>query len=309
MEIKPTGAILGADITGIDLATPLSPADFRAILRALGAHGVLRFPAQTFNTDQFAAFGARFGELEVNVANLFHEPGHPEVMILSNILKDGKPTGLGDAGQGWHTDMSYSETISICNILHAQKVPVRDGRPLGDTQFRNLHAAYEDLPADIKARLAGRTATHDFAKFWDMMRARPGNTRPPLTEAQRARKPAVSHPIFMTHPITGRKVLYLQRRLRHPHRRHGPRRERRNAGLSVPPPGAGEIPLRAPLDRGRRADVGQHRHHAQRHRRLRRPPPLHAPGPGHGHRRLRRPGGVGRLGGQGSGVGLRLSAP
>ena len=208
MEIKPTGAALGADIVGIDLATPPTAGEFRAILRALGAHGVLRFPAQTFNTDQFAAFGARFGELEVNVANLFHEPGHPEVMILSNIQKDGKPIGLGDAGQGWHTDMSYSETISICNILHAQKVPVRDGRPLGDTQFRNLHAAYEDLPDDIKARLAGRTATHDFAKFWDMMRARPGNTRPPLTDAQRARKPAVSHPIFMTHPITGKKVLY-----------------------------------------------------------------------------------------------------
>ena len=208
MEIKPTGAALGADIVGIDLATPPTAGEFRAILRALGAHGVLRFPAQTFNTDQFAAFGARFGELEVNVANLFHEPGHPEVMILSNIQKDGKPIGLGDAGQGWHTDMSYSETISICNILHAQKVPVRDGRPLGDTQFRNLHAAYEDLPDDIKTRLAGRTATHDFAKFWDMMRARPGNTRPPLTDAQRARKPAVSHPIFMTHPITGKKVLY-----------------------------------------------------------------------------------------------------
>ena len=208
MEIKPTGAALGADIVGIDLATPPTAGEFRAILRALGAHGVLRFPAQTFNTDQFAAFGARFGELEVNVANLFHEPGHPEVMILSNIQKDGKPIGLGDAGQGWHTDMSYSETISICNILHAQKVPMRDGRPLGDTQFRNLHAAYDDLPDDIKARLAGRTATHDFAKFWDMMRARPGNTRPPLTDAQRARKPAVSHPIFMTHPITGKKVLY-----------------------------------------------------------------------------------------------------
>ena len=208
MEIKPTGAILGADIVGIDLANPLSQDEFRTILRALGAHGVLRFPAQTFSTDQLAAFGSRFGEPEINVANLFHEPGHPEVMILSNIQKDGKPIGLGDAGQDWHTDMSYSEIISICNILHAQKVPVKDGRPLGDTQFRNLHAAYEDLPQDIKTRLEGRTATHDFAKFWDMMRARPGNTRPPLTDAQRARKPAVSHPIFMTHPITGRKVLY-----------------------------------------------------------------------------------------------------
>lgn len=208
MEIKPTGAVLGADVVGIDLATPLSSVDFRDVLRALGAHGLLRFPAQTLNTEQFVAFGARFGELETNVANMFHEPGHPEVMILSNIQKDGKPTGLGDAGQGWHTDMSYSLPISLTTILHAQKVPVRDGRPLGDTQFRDMHAAYEDLPADLKISLAGRTASHDFAKFWDMMRARPGNTRPPLTEAQRARKPAVSHPILYPHPITGKTVLY-----------------------------------------------------------------------------------------------------
>lgn len=208
MEIVVTGPVLGADVVGVDLASPLSSAEFRDVLRALGAHGVLRFPRQTLSTDQFAAFGASFGELETNVANMFHEPGHPEVMILSNIKKDGKATGLGDAGQGWHTDMSYSRPNALTTILHAHKVPVQDGRPLGDTQFRNLHAAYEDLPAAIRQRLDGRTATHDFAKFWDMMRARPGNTRPPLTDAQRARKPAVSHPIFYPHPITGKKVLY-----------------------------------------------------------------------------------------------------
>jgi taurine dioxygenase len=85
---------------------------------------------------------------------------------------------------------------------------VRDGRPLGDTQFRNMHAAYEDLPADIKRRLAGKTATHDFAKFWDMMRARPGSQRGPLTPEQRSKKPPVSQPIFLEHPITGRNILY-----------------------------------------------------------------------------------------------------
>jgi taurine dioxygenase len=88
------------------------------------------------------------------------------------------------------------------------KVPQRGGRPLGDTQFRNMHLAYEDLPADIKRRLAGRTATHDFAKFWDMMRDRPGSQRAPLTPEQRAKKPPVSQPIFRTHPITGRTILY-----------------------------------------------------------------------------------------------------
>jgi alpha-ketoglutarate-dependent taurine dioxygenase len=87
-------------------------------------------------------------------------------------------------------------------------VPMRDGRPLGDTQFRNMHAAYEDIPAEIKTRLAGRTATHDFAKFWDMMRARPGSQRAELTAEQRAKKPPVSQPIFRTHPITGRTILY-----------------------------------------------------------------------------------------------------
>jgi taurine dioxygenase len=71
-----------------------------------------------------------------------------------------------------------------------------------------MRAAYEDLPDSIKARLEGRTATHDFAKFWDMMRARAGSQRSPLTAQQRARKPPVSQPIFRTHPITGRTVLY-----------------------------------------------------------------------------------------------------
>jgi taurine dioxygenase len=129
-------------------------------------------------------------------------------MVLSNMTRNGKPIGLGDAGQGWHTDMSYSKEIALANVLYAIKVPARDGRPLGDTQFRNMHAAYEDLPDEMKSRLKGRTATHDFAKFWDMMRARPGSQRTALTAEQRAKKPPVSQPIFRTHPITGRTVLY-----------------------------------------------------------------------------------------------------
>jgi len=199
---------LGARIEEIDLAQPLSDREFRQILRALGEHGVLCFPGQQLETEAFVRFGRMFGELEINVANQFHEPAFPEVMVLSNMSEDGKPVGLGDAGQGWHTDMSYSKEIALANVLYAIKVPMRDGRPLGDTQFRNMHAAYDDLPADIKRRLADRTATHDFAKFWDMMRARPGSQRAPLTPEQRAKKPPVSQPIFRAHPITGRTILY-----------------------------------------------------------------------------------------------------
>ena len=209
MRITPNNAGLGARVEGIDLATPVTPTDYRTVLRALGQYGVLCFPGQDLNADHLSDFAGRFGDLEVNVANLFHAPGHPEIMILSNMKDDhGKPVGLGDAGQGWHTDMSYSQDIALANVLHAKTVPVKDGRPLGDTQFRNMHAAYEDLPAEVRQRLEGRVAIHDFDKFWEMMRIRPGSIRKPLTPEQRAKKPPVPQPIFRIHPITGRRVLY-----------------------------------------------------------------------------------------------------
>jgi taurine dioxygenase len=208
MRIEPTGSVLGARVEDVDLARPLAPDAFRAILRALGEHGVLCFPRQAMDADAFAAFGRQFGELEVNVANRFHEPGHPEMMILSNMKRNGQPIGAGDAGQGWHTDMSYSKDIALANILHCQRVPMRNGKPLGETQFRNMHAAYDELPDALKDRLEGRTATHDFEKFWEEMRHRPGSTRQPLTDEQRRRKPPVSQPLVRIHPITGRKILY-----------------------------------------------------------------------------------------------------
>ena len=123
MRIAPTGGTLAATSTAWISAAALTEDEFRTVLRALGAHGVLCFPKQTLDVDAFAAFGGRFGELEINVANRFHEPGHPEMMVLSNIKRDGKPIGAGDAGQGWHTDMSYSHEIALANILHAQRVP------------------------------------------------------------------------------------------------------------------------------------------------------------------------------------------
>jgi taurine dioxygenase len=209
MKITPTGKPLGARIEDIDLNEPLSDGDFRTILRALGEHGVLCFPNQDLTPDSHVAFGQRFGEPDINVAaSGAHEPGHPEMMILSNMKKDGKPLGLHDAGQDWHTDMSYASTIALANILHARVVPMRHGKPLGETQFRNMHLAYEDLPDELKTRLEGRTATHDFNKYWEISLTRPGTKRKPLTPEQRAKRPPVSHPVFMTHPITGRKVLY-----------------------------------------------------------------------------------------------------
>jgi taurine dioxygenase len=130
-------------------------------------------------------------------------------MILSNkVDPDGKPVGLSDAGQDWHTDMSYSKMVAFTNILYGLEIPHRDGEPLGNTEFCNMHAAYADLPAELKHRLEDMTITHDFAKFWDAMRTKAGSSRAPLTPAQRQAKPPVSHPAILLHPITGRKVLY-----------------------------------------------------------------------------------------------------
>ncbi len=207
MKVIGSGQSLGATIEGLDLAKPLSQEEVEAVLRVLGRHGVVRFPRQKLTGRQLADFSARFGKLEINVANAYQEPGIPEVMILSNIVENGRPIGLADAGQDWHTDMSYSRMIAFANVLYGIKIPKRGGKPLGATEFSNMHAAYDGLPADLKRRLEGMTVLHDFDKFWEGMRNR-GSKRPPLTEAQRRAKPPVSHPIFLAHPITKRKVLY-----------------------------------------------------------------------------------------------------
>ncbi|MGB3069721.1 MAG: TauD/TfdA family dioxygenase [Ottowia sp.] len=200
---------LGATVTGVDLSEPLSEGNFTALFAALGEHSVLRFPAQSLTPENLRDFSAHFGVLQKGFSDKGpYERGVPEVSILSNIVRDGVPIGIGDAGQDWHTDMSYNQTVGFTNVLYALEVPYRDGKVLGDTLFANMYAAYDDLPAELKQRLEGLTATHDFNKFWEEMRRRPGSARAPLTPEERAKRPPSVHPIFLTHPITGRKVLY-----------------------------------------------------------------------------------------------------
>ena len=209
MRVIPSGESLGARVEGLDLARPLQPPELQGVLQALGKYGVVRFPRQALTGRQLRDFSAQLGDLEINVGSAgYQEPGIPEVMILSNIVENGRPIGLADAGQGWHTDMSYSRMIAFANVLYGIRIPQRDGKVLGATQFANTQAAYADLPAEVKRALDGKTALHDFNKFWEMMRREKGSKRPPLTEAQRKAKPPVSHPVFLRHPLTGKQVLY-----------------------------------------------------------------------------------------------------
>jgi taurine dioxygenase len=208
MKIAPNRGTLGAKVEGLDLSKPLAPENFSGVLRALGAHGVLCFPKQNLDALSLKSFSERFGTLQGSPTDSYCEPGVPEVMLLSNIVENGKPIGLADAGQDWHTDMSYNSLIGFINVLWAIKVPRRNGKPLGNTVFADMHAAYADLSPALKTRLKDATATHDFNKFWEEMRRRPGSTRPALTPEQRAKRPPSVHPVFLTHPISGLKVLY-----------------------------------------------------------------------------------------------------
>ena len=206
LKIEPGNAILGATVTGVDLAHPLAETDHARVLQALGQYGVLCFPKQPIDAEALRAFSSRFGSLQV--ISKTTEPGMPEVSILSNVVENGRHIGTPDAGQDWHTDMTYNRVVGFVNVLVAKQVPMRNGRPLGATAFTNTQAAYDDLPADVKARLANATALHDWNHFHELMRSK-GSKRPPLSEAQRRERPPVPHPVFLTHPISGRKVIYV----------------------------------------------------------------------------------------------------
>jgi taurine dioxygenase len=208
MKLIPNDSSIGMRIEGIDLSKAINERQFATILSALGEYGVLCFPKQTLDARALKAFSEKFGTLQGSPTGTYCEPDVPEVMLLSNIVENGKPIGLADAGQDWHTDMSYNDVVGFTNVLYGIKIPHRDGKPLGNTVFANMHAAFDDLSPALKSKLANATATHDFNKFWEEMRKRPGSTRPALTPEQRAQRPPSVHPVFLTHPITGRKVLY-----------------------------------------------------------------------------------------------------
>jgi len=208
IAVTPSGVCLGARVAGLDLAAPLDDAGFREVEQIFHQHQVVTFDGQALDEAALIAFARRFGELEHNVASSFHHPRTADLTVLSNSVKDGKPYGSPDAGQGWHTDMSYNAIPARASILYALQVPMKDGAPLGDTLFSSMYAAYDALPDDWQRRLEGLRAEHDFEKFYTYMIQEKGSPRPPLTDAQRRQKPPVVHPIVLHHPWTGRKCLY-----------------------------------------------------------------------------------------------------
>ena len=141
-EVRPFAAPVGAEIIGLDISRPINDAEFARIHRAHLDHHVLVFRGQDVSLADHVAFSRRFGPLEIHVLHQFQLPGHPEILIVSNIRgENGEPIGLGDAGVYWHSDISYKPEPSLGSLLHAQELPSEGG----DTLFADQHLAWEGL--------------------------------------------------------------------------------------------------------------------------------------------------------------------
>jgi taurine dioxygenase len=202
VQIKPLSKHVGAEIAGVDLARPLPDHVFRQIDDAYNRHSVLVFRDQKLTPEQQIAFSRRFGDLEISPRTQFALPGYPEILVLSNIIENGKPIGNADAGRTWHTDMSYTRTPPRGSLLYAREIPIKDGRPLGDTVFASAAAAFESLPEERRRGLIGLRAIHRAGA----KKYAPGSK---LAEAVKD-MPDVEHPVIRTHPATGRKAIYVR---------------------------------------------------------------------------------------------------
>lgn len=203
-EIRPLAGHVGAEIIGLDLRLPLNDQDFASIHRAHLDHHVVVFRDQRITPQQQIDFSRRFGVLQIHVLKQFLLAGHPEILIVSNIVENGQPVGLGDAGKYWHSDLSYKELPSLGSMLHAQELPSEGG----DTLFADMHRAWDTLPSALREAVEGRQAVHSYtARYSEGKNA--ANWRPTLTAEQLAQVVTVTHPVVRTHPENGRKALFV----------------------------------------------------------------------------------------------------
>lgn len=208
MEVRRVGAAIGAEIVGVDL-NDLSDDAFAQIRDAFHAHQVIVIRGQSLTPAAQLDFSRRFGALEDQLNAHYTVPDCPEVLVLSNDMKDGKPVGLIDGGDFWHSDSSHRDKPSMATILYAVKNPHQGG----DTEFANMHAAYDALPEEMKSRIAGLKGVHAVSKLKNK-RVTVSSHRPGAKDFYEKQKslPDQIWPLVRTHPVTGKKALYLSPR-------------------------------------------------------------------------------------------------
>ncbi|MGD9943809.1 MAG: TauD/TfdA dioxygenase family protein [Burkholderiaceae bacterium] len=199
MEVIPMDAGLGCEVRDVDLSRPLAQQQIDALRQAFVDHGVMVVRGQQLDEAQMVAFSRYFGPEESYQSTLsqYLRPGFPQIQVLSNIVENGRPLGVRDAGQYWHTDRSYVTHPAWSSILYSLRIPRDDtGRPLGDTVFSNMVAAYHALPAERQAQLSKLSAWHEYVfRFSEKNDSLPG----------------LAQPIVIAHPITGKPCLYVNK--------------------------------------------------------------------------------------------------
>lgn len=195
-SVKPLTPTIGAEVHGIDLANPLAAETLAALRQTLLDWKVIFFRDQNIVTEEHIAFARNFGDLEVHPFAP-HKPGFPEILAITH---DKDNPGRENT---WHSDVTWREAPSLGSILRAVEVPDVGG----DTLFSDMYAAYDNLSDEVKAKIEGRVALHDFVHFRTRMRKR-GVSEEKIEEFNKA-YPAVEHPVVRIHPETGRKGLYV----------------------------------------------------------------------------------------------------
>jgi taurine dioxygenase len=203
MELRKLSADFGAEAFGVDISRPLPDAAFEELWNAFFEHQVLVLRGQKLDAQQYHAFAKRFGRPEPHVIDQFHHPENADILILSNVEKEGKPTGLADAGTYFHTDYSYLEIPARATMLYSIQVPKKGG----DTLFANQYRAYDELPADMQNSVQSLVALHHYGNRNDLNKES-RTVASVLTEAQEKKVTWVRHRIARPHPVTGRTALY-----------------------------------------------------------------------------------------------------
>ncbi len=194
ITVDPLTPAIGAEIGGVDLGAPLDDATVAEIADALARHLVIFFRDQRLTPAQHLAFGRRFGALHLHPAAP-HAPGLPELMIIRADAESVRANG-----EGWHSDVSCDAAPPMGSILHIRDCPLQGG----DTLFASMYAAYEALSDRMKAYLDGLRAVHDGEPVYR-------GTYANLGVADKPHYPRAEHPVLRTHPVTGRKALYVNR--------------------------------------------------------------------------------------------------
>jgi alpha-ketoglutarate-dependent taurine dioxygenase len=201
LTLRPMSDALGVEIIGIDLSEPISDDDFNKIYRAWIDATVVLFREQRITPEQQLEFARRFGRIMNYIKHGNAHASYPEILVLSNIKENGEPIGAAVSGRYWHSDGHYFREPPAASILYALEVPAKGG----DTWFGNMYAAYDALPSETKRRLEGLKVVIS------RVQSRPYNypEKPPVTEAERAAWPDMPQPLVRTHPVSGRKALYV----------------------------------------------------------------------------------------------------